>query len=124
MVAELSVSLYPDSPPTMGLESNAKANIQLFFSSALVPTKVAQKYLRLTVGILLTACSKFEAKMTLFFKQHCSSDKKKTHKHGKLTDYKKIKQKLQKHTDVKKRKKSLYVHWQNYSTALLLFLDN
>lgn len=105
MVAELSVSLYPDSPPTMGLESNAKANIQLFFSSA------------------LTACSKFEAKMTLFFKQHCSSDKKK-HKHGKLTDYKKIKQKLQKHTDVKKRKKSLYVHWQNYSTALLLFLDN
>lgn len=67
MVAELSVSLYPDSPPTMGLESNAKANIQLFFSSALVPTKVAQKYLRLTVGIFLTACSKFEAKMTLFF---------------------------------------------------------
>lgn len=121
MAAELSVS---DSPPTMGLESNAKANIQLFFSSALVPTKVAQKYLRLMVGIFLTACSKFEAKMTFFFKQHCSSDKKKTHKHGKLTDYKKIKQKLQKHTDVKKRKKCLYVHWQNYSTALLLFLDN
>lgn len=123
MAAELSVSLYPDSSPTMGLESNAKANIQLFFSSALVPTKVDKKYLRLTVGIFLTACSKFEAKMTLFFKQHCSSDKK-IYKHGKLTDYKKIKQKLQKHTDVKKRKKCLYVHWQNYSTALLLFLDN
>lgn len=94
-----------------------------FFSSALVPTKVAQKYLSLTVGIFLTACSKFEAKMT-FFSSNTVLQTKKIHTHGKLTDYKKIKQKLQKHTDVKKRKKCLYVHWQNYSTALLLFLDN
>lgn len=74
MAAELSVS---DSPPTMGLESNAKANIQLFFSSALVPTKVAQKYLRLMVGIFLTACSKFEAKMTFFSSNTVLQTKKK-----------------------------------------------
>lgn len=60
MVAELSVSLYPDSPPTMGLESNTKTNTQFIFSSALVPTKVAKKHLCLAVGIFFFFFFKLE----------------------------------------------------------------